>query len=149
RFRFVFSGLVSLAVALAAGVLAAAPAGAETKSVRIAKQFGISYLPLTVMEEKKLLEEHGKRLGLDLKTEWVQFVSGAPMNEAITSGNPASASGGVGPLLPIWGKTRGNIGVKGVAAINAMPLYLTSISPAVKPIKDFTAKDRIALPAVK
>jgi len=34
------------------------------------------------------------------------------------------ASGGIAPLLAIWGRTRGNIGVKGVAAINSMPLYL-------------------------
>ena len=124
-------------------------ADAQTTTVRIAKQFGVSYLPLTVMEERKLLEQHGKRLGIEIKTEWVQFVSGTPMNEAIISGNLDFASGGVGPLLTIWGKTRGNIGVKGVAAINAMPLYLNSINPNVKTIKDFTEKDRIALPAVK
>jgi len=145
--------LVSHFLWIACGVavlaLNAGPAGAETRTVRLAKQFGIPYLPLTVMEEKKLLEEHGKRLGLDLKTEWVQFVSGAPMNEAIISGNLDFASGGVGPLLTIWGKTRGNIGVKGVAVINAMPLYLNTINPDVKTIKDFSAKDRIALPAVK
>ncbi len=138
-----------LACTLVALALAAGPAGAETKTVRLAKQFGISYLPLTVMEGNKLLEKHGKRLGLDLKTEWVQFVSGTPMNEAIISGNLDFASGGVGPLLTVWGKTRGNIGVKGVAAINAMPLYVNTINPAVKTIKDFTDKDRIALPAVK
>jgi NitT/TauT family transport system substrate-binding protein len=126
-----------------------APAWAQTKTVRLAKQLGISYLPLTIMEEKKLLEEHGKRLGLDLKTEWVTFTSGAPMNEAIISGNLDFASGGVGPLLTIWSRTRNNIGVKGVAALNAMPLYLNTINPDVKTLKDFTPKDRIALPAVK
>jgi NitT/TauT family transport system substrate-binding protein len=140
---------LAAALAAAAGVLAADPAAAETKTVRIAKQFGISYLPLTVMEEKKLLEEHGKQLGLDLKTEWVQFTGGPPMNEAIISGNLDFASGGVGPLLTIWSRTRGRLGVKGVAALNSMPLYLNTINPAVKTIKDFTEKDRIALPAVK
>ncbi len=137
--------------ALAAATLVALPdaSAAQTITVRLAKQFGISYLPLTVMEGRKLLEEHGKRLGVDIKTEWVQFVSGTPMNEAIISGNLDFASGGVGPLLTIWGKTRGGIGVKGVAAINAMPLYLNTIDPKVQTIKDFTDKDRIALPAVK
>jgi NitT/TauT family transport system substrate-binding protein len=117
--------------------------------VRLAKQFGISYLPLTVIEEKKLLEAQGKKLGLELQTEWVKFTSGTPMNEAIVSGNLDFASGGVGPLLTIWGKTQGNLGVKGIAAINAMPLYLNTVNPDVKTIKDFTEKDRIALPAVK
>jgi NitT/TauT family transport system substrate-binding protein len=138
-----------LATALAATALAALGGAAHAQTVRIAKQFGISYLPLTMMEQKKLLEEHGKRLGLDLKPEWLRLVSGAPMNEAIISGNLDFASGGVGPLLTIWGRTRGNIGVKGVAAINSMPLYLNTINPDVKSIKDFTDKDRIALPAVK
>lgn len=141
---FVIGLLIAGAILSAAGL-----ARAQTKTVRLAKQFGISYLPLTVMEEKKLLESHGKRLGLDLATEWVKFTGGPPMNEAIISGSLDFASGGVGPLLSIWGKTRGNMGVKGVAALNAMPLYLNSINPDVKTIKDFTEKDRIALPAVK
>jgi NitT/TauT family transport system substrate-binding protein len=141
---------ISLGAMLVAALACLAPdANAQTRTVRIAKQFGISYLPLTIMEHNGLVEKHGKRLGLDLKAEWVQFVSGAPMNDAILSGNLDFASGGVGPLLTIWGKTRGNINVKGVAAINAMPIFLTSINPDVKTIKDFTEKDRIALPGVK
>lgn len=141
-------GLLVPAVA-AALAFAAGGATAQTKTIRIAKQFGVSYLPLTLMEQKRLLEEHGKRLGLDLKTEWIQFASGPAMNEAIISGNLDLASGGVGPLLTIWGRTRGNMGVKGVAAINSMPLYLNTINPNVKTIKDFGDNDRIALPAVK
>ena len=135
--------------AIAALSLAVLPAAAQTKTVRLAKQFGIGYLPLTIMEEKKLLEEHGKKLGLDLTTEWVKFTGGTPINEALISGNLDLAAGGVGPLLTIWGKTRGSLGVKGVAAINSMPLYLNTVNPDVKSIKDFTEKDRIALPAVK
>jgi NitT/TauT family transport system substrate-binding protein len=144
--RFRIWGRWSLALAAAVTMTASA---ASAQTVRIAKQFGISYLPLTMMEEKKLLEEHGKKLGLDLKTEWIRFTSGTPMNEAILSGNLDFASGGVGPLLTIWGRTRGNMGVRGVAAINAMPLYLNTINPNVKTIADFTENDRIALPAVK
>lgn len=139
----------ALAVSAAVALSATVPAAAQARTVRIAKQFGISYLPLTVMEEKNLLEEHGRQLGLELKTEWIQFTGGPPMNEAIISGNLDFASGGVGPLLTIWGRTRGGLGVKGVAALNSMPLYLNTINPAVKTIKDFTDKDRIALPAVK
>ena len=142
--RWIISALAALAVALPA-----AGAQAQSKTVRLAKQFGISYLPLTIMEQKQLFEAHAKKLGLNLKTEWVVFTSGAPMNEAIISGNLDFASGGVGPLLTIWGKTRTNLGVKGVSALNSMPLYLNTINPNVKTIKDFTDKDRIALPAVK
>lgn len=151
RNSYSVSGLSLQALALALGILAFGPtnATAETQTVRLAKQFGISYLPLTVMEDKKLLESQGKKLGLDLATEWVKFTSGTPMNEAILSGQLDFASGGVGPLLTIWGKTRSNVGVKGVAALNAMPLFLNTTNPNVKTLKDFTEKDRIALPAVK
>jgi NitT/TauT family transport system substrate-binding protein len=138
------AGLAAAAVALTADA-----AGAQTVTVRIAKQYGISYLPLTIMEEKKLLEAHGKKLGIEISTEWVQFTGGTPMNEALISGNLDFASGGVGPLLTIWSRTRTNLGVKGVAALNAMPLWLNTTNPEVKTIKDFTDKDRIALPAVR
>ena len=148
--RLILARLRVLAGALLAlAALASGPAEAQPRTVRLAKQFGISYLPLTLIEEKKLLEEHGRRLGLDLKTEWVQFSSGTPMNEALLSGNLDFASGGVGPLLTIWSRTQRNIGVKAVAALNAMPLYLNTVNPNVKSLADFTEKDRIALPAVR
>ncbi|MBV9114059.1 MAG: ABC transporter substrate-binding protein [Hyphomicrobiales bacterium] len=125
------------------------PALAETKTVRLAKQFGISYLPLTIIEKKGLLEAEGKKLGLDLNTEWLQFTGGAPMNEALISGTLDIVSGGVGPMLVIWGKTRNNLGVKGIASLNSMPLYLNTTNPDVRTIKDFSAKDKIGLPTVK
>jgi len=124
-------------------------AHAEVDTVRIAKQYGISYLPLTMMEEQKLLEKHAKTEGIDLKVEWLRFSAGTGMNEALLSGNLDFAGGGVGPMLTIWGKTQNNYKVKGVAALNAMPLYLVTTNPNVKTIKDFTEKDKIALPAVK
>jgi NitT/TauT family transport system substrate-binding protein len=139
---------VAVMCAASAFVLIATVAEAQT-IVRIGKQFGIAYLPLTIMEHKKVLEEHGRRRGLDLKAEWMRFGSGARVNEAILSGSLDLGSGGIGPLLTIWGKTRGNIGIKGVAALSSMPLYLNTINPNVKSIRDFSDNERIALPAVK
>src|SRR5690348_7123501 len=75
------------AIAALASMAATSPGQAETRVVRIAKQFGISYLPLTIMEQKKLLEAEGKKQGLDLSTEWLKFTGGPPMNEALVSGN--------------------------------------------------------------
>ena len=124
-------------------------AWAEVSTVRIAKQFGISYLPLTVMESEKLLEKHGKAEGLDLKTEWLRFTGGSGMNDALLSGNLDFASGGVGPLLTIWGKTRSNLGVKAVGTLNAMPLYLVTTKPGAKTIADLSPQDRIAMPVAK
>jgi NitT/TauT family transport system substrate-binding protein len=138
--------LVTLA---AAAALPATTAQAQPKPVRLAKQFGISYLPLMVMEHEKLFEAHCKSASVEIATEWMQFTAGTAMNDAILSGNLDLASGGVGPLLTIWGKTRANLAVKAVAALNAMPIHLVTTNPAVKTIADFTDKDRIALPAVK
>ncbi|HXO70487.1 MAG TPA: ABC transporter substrate-binding protein [Bradyrhizobium sp.] len=143
-----FKTLVAAAIGLLSiGFSGAAHAEADT--VRIAKQFGISYLPLTLMEEEKLFEQQAKKQGLDIKVEWLRLSAGAPMNDAILSGNLDFASGGVGPLLTIWGKTQTNVMVKGVAALNAMPLYLVTTNPNIKTIKDYTEKDKIALPGVK
>ncbi len=140
-----FGGVV-LAFAFSAGNVAAQ----ETKEVRLAKQFGVSYLPLTVIEERKLIEKHAKSSGLgDIKVEWSRLSAGAPMNDGLLSRSLDVAAGGVGPLVTIWARTKGNLNVKGISAINSMPLYLNTINPNVKSLKDFTEKDRIALPAVK
>ena len=71
------------------------------------------------------------------------------LDDLIKAGNLDFASGGVSPLVTIWARTQGNLKVKGICALNSMPLYLNTINPEVKTIKDFTDKDRIALPAVR
>jgi NitT/TauT family transport system substrate-binding protein len=71
------------------------------------------------------------------------------MNDALLSDSLHFASGGVAPMITLWAKTRSNYGVKAVSALNSMPLYLNTRNPNVKTIKDFTGKDKIALPAVK
>jgi len=136
-------------LAAAIVLFATAPANAEPRVVKIATQYGISYLPLTIMAEKKLLEQEGKKLGLDLAPEWLRLTAGPPMNEALISGNLDFASGGVGPMVTIWARTQGGLKVKGIASLNSMPLWLNTINPDVKTIADFTEKDRIALPAVR
>ena len=138
-----------LPLLFAAALLFVGSAKAETRTVRIATQYGISYLPMTIMAEKNLLEAEGKKRGLDLKAEWVRFTGGPPMNEALISGNLDFASGGIGPFVTIWSRTHENFKVKGITALDSMPLYLNTINPDVKTIKDFTDKDRIALPAVR
>jgi NitT/TauT family transport system substrate-binding protein len=131
-------------------ILVAGTAHAEVSEVRLAQQFGIGYLPLHVLEAQKLIQKHAAKAGIkDIKVSWTKFGAGNAMNEAILSGNLDFASGGVGPLLTIWSKTKGIYDVKGVAAINSMPLFLNTINPNVKTLKDFTDKDKIALPAVK
>lgn len=140
-----------LSLAAGAVLLTAAMASrAEVSELRIAQQYGISYLPLMILEDQKLVEKHAKAAGIpDLKVSWSKFAGGNVMNDALLSGSLHFASGGVGPLVTLWAKTRGNYDVRAAAAMNSMPLYLTTRNPDVKTLKDFTAKDKIALPAVK
>ena len=137
---------VFLAVALGTWMQAAR---AEMSEINVAQQYGISYLPLMIMEDQKLIEKHAKAAGVDVKVGWAKFAGGNVMNDALLSNSLQFASGGVGPLVTLWAKTRGNLDVKAVSAINSMPLYLTTRNPDVKTLKDFTSKDKIALPAVK
>ena len=124
-------------------------ASAELAEINVAQQYGIGYLPLMLMEEQKLIEKHAKAAGVDVKVGWAKFAGGNVMNDALLSNSLQFASGGVGPLVTLWSRTKGNLDVKAVSAINSMPLYLNTRNPNVKTIKDFTEKDRIALPAVK
>ena len=141
------SGLTFAAAVLSWAIVPAAHA--ETSEIHVSRQYGISYLPLMIMEDQKLIEKHAKASGIDVKVDWSKFASGAVMNDALLSGNLQFASGGVAPFTTLWAKTRSNLDVKAVAAINSMPLYLVTNNPKVKTLKDFTDKDKIALPAVK
>jgi NitT/TauT family transport system substrate-binding protein len=141
-----FAGRALAVVALSAVALGAR---AEVAELKVAQQYGISYLPLMIMEEQKLIEKHAKAAGVDVSVGWAKFAGGNVMNDALLSGSLHFASGGVGPLITLWSRTKGNLDVKAVAAINSMPLFLNTRNPNVKSLKDFTEKDKIALPAVK
>lgn len=122
----------------------------EVGEIVLAPQFGLAYLPLHVMKNQKLVEAQLAKNGLpNTKVSWGQTTGGASANEALLSGNMHVVSGGVGPLLTIWDKTKGNADVRGIGCFDATALYLNTINPAVKTLKDFTDKDRIAMPAVK
>ena len=136
------------ALLLALGLLAPA-LRAEMSEIKVAQQYGISYLPLMIMEEQKLIEKHAKAAGVDVRVGWARFAGGNVMNDALLSNSLQFASGGVGPLVTLWSRTKGNLDVRAVSAINSMPLYLNTRNPNVKTLKDFGDKDRIALPAVK
>jgi NitT/TauT family transport system substrate-binding protein len=117
--------------------------------IKVAKQYGISYLPLMLMEDQKLIEKYAKAAGTDVSVGWATFAGGNVMNDALLSNGLQFASGGVAPFLTLWSRTRGNLDVKAIGAINSMPLYLVTRNPSVKSLADFTEKDRIGLPAVK
>lgn len=148
--RSALSALAKVACAAVAFAGLSGPAAAEQGELRIAKQYGLGYLTLMVMEDKKLLEKHAKEAGMgDLKVTWATFRSSDTMNDALLSNTVDFVCLGITGLGTIWARTRGNIDVRAVSGLNALPLQLNTRSPNIKGIADFTDKDKIAVPAIK
>ena len=138
------------ALAATAALVTATAALAEANVVRAAKQYGIGYLQLMVMEDQKLVEKQAKAAGLgDVTAEWATFRSSDVMNDALISGSLDFVCLGIPGLATIWSKTRGNYDVRAAAGLNALPLFLNVRDPSIKSIRDFKEGQRIALPAVK
>ncbi|WP_161557157.1 ABC transporter substrate-binding protein [Acidisarcina polymorpha] len=112
---------------------------------------GLSYLPLTIMEKNKLLEKHAAALGFNATLQVKHYPTAAPMYDDLLSGKIGFAGGGVTQLLTSWDKTHADpiLEVKGIATLNAMPLYLVTSNTKVKTVADFTSKDKIAVVAVR
>ncbi|MEP7328046.1 MAG: ABC transporter substrate-binding protein [Betaproteobacteria bacterium] len=141
---------VAVAIATAWGMLFAPIVAAEQNELRIAKQYGLGYLTLMVMEDQQLVEKAAKAAGFpDLKVSWNTFRSSDVMNDALLSGSVDFVCLGITGIGTIWARTRGNIDVRAVSGLNVLPLQLNTRSPNIKGINDFTEKDKIALPAVK
>ena len=125
-------------------------ARAESPEVNVAQQYGVSFLPLMVMEREKLVEKHAKAAGLgDVKVSWVKVAGPSVMNDGVVSGALQFIAVGAPSLITLWDKTRDSVGVKGVSAMTTYPLYLNVRNPNVKSIKDFSDKDKIAVPSIK
>jgi NitT/TauT family transport system substrate-binding protein len=132
-------------------VLVAAPAFAETNEIRCAQQYGTSYLALMLMQDQKLVEKHAKQAGLgDVKVTWAKLGGPGAMNDALLSGGLDFGTGGVPSLITLWAKTKGTpLEVRGVGALNDMPVELITSNPKVKSVKDFGPGDKIAVTTVK
>jgi NitT/TauT family transport system substrate-binding protein len=137
-----------LAAAAGLGALAAPQPAFAEGTLRIAGQYGIVYLLLNVARDQHLIEQEGRKEGIDIHVDWVRLSGGAAVNDALLSGAVDIAGAGVGPLLTVWDRTLGRQNVKGVASLGDFPYFLVSDDPKVKTIADFTSRDRIALPAV-
>lgn len=140
----------SLIAACAVALLPSGPAHAEQSELRVAEQFGVAYLPFVVMQKQRLIEKHAAKNGLpSVKVSWLKLGGGSSMNDALISGNLDFASSGIPAFLILWSKTKGSANVRVAAGLNNIPVFLNTVNPKVKSIRDFTEADKIALPAVK
>jgi NitT/TauT family transport system substrate-binding protein len=125
-------------------------ARAEVDVVKIPKGAGgVGFLPLVVMEEKKLVEQEAQKMGLKLGAEYIKFGGPSVVNDMLLSGAAHFAPAGPPAFITIWDKTIANMKVRGVAAMTSIPMYLNTNAPHLKSLKDLTANDKIAVTAVK
>ncbi|HWL67029.1 MAG TPA: ABC transporter substrate-binding protein [Geminicoccus sp.] len=142
--------IATLSAVAALGLGVATEAHAEADALRVAKQYGLGYIQLMIMEEEGLVEKHLQKAGMgDVTVEWATFRSSDVMNDALISGNIDFASLGPTGIVTIWERTKGSYDVKVAAGLNALPWILTVRDPSIKSIADFDDDDRIAVPAVK
>jgi len=136
-----------LALLLAAVALSAK---AELGEINVAQQYGVSFLPLLLMERDKLVEKHARAEGLgEIRVTWVKVAGPSVMNDGVISGALQFIAVGAPSLITLWDKTKENVQVKGMSAMTTYPLYLNVRNPNVKSIRDFSDQDKIAVPSVK
>src|SRR3954466_11139721 len=136
-------------IAAAALVFASTAAHAEVSEITIAQQFGVSFLPLMIMERDGLIEKHAKAAGIEVKPNWQKVAGPSVINDGLLSGNVHFGAVGAPSLVTLWSRTKSNVGVKGVAAMTSYPLYFVTRNPELKSLKDLSQKDKIAIPSVK
>jgi NitT/TauT family transport system substrate-binding protein len=138
-------------IALALAFVVTAPAYADVSEVRVARQPGLVYLPIMILEQEHLLEKAAKKRGIDnLKVTFSVFNSGGAGVDALLSGNVDLVTSGATNMLTAWSATKGTPNeVRGVAGNGALPMLLVSRNPKVKTIADFTAADKIAVPTIR
>jgi NitT/TauT family transport system substrate-binding protein len=130
----------------------ATPVRAEVSEVRISYGYGVLYLPLMIMNSEQLLEKHAKAAGLgDVKATYRVLDGGNVINDAMLSGALDIASIGVAGFLTLWAKAKDNpaLEIRGLSGMSSSSIYLMTRNPNVKSLKDFTDKDRIAVPGIK
>jgi NitT/TauT family transport system substrate-binding protein len=140
-----------LKLALVAALVAfSGTAHAEVDVVKIPKGAGgVGFLPLIVMEEKKLVEAEAQKTGLALKAEYIKLGGPAVVNDMLLAGAAHFAPAGPPAFITIWDRTRANMKVMGVAAMTSIPMYLNTKAAHLKSLKDLTPNDKIAVTAVK
>ncbi|HEU0159740.1 MAG TPA: ABC transporter substrate-binding protein [Hyphomicrobiaceae bacterium] len=126
-------------------------ARAETEVIRIPRGAGgVGFLPLLIMEQRGLVERQARALGAaNLKVDWIKLGGPAVVNDLLLSGAADIVVAGPPAFLTLWDRTRETLKVKGVAAMNSIPMYLNTRAGHLHSLKDLSANDKIAVTAVK
>ncbi|MEI9804589.1 MAG: ABC transporter substrate-binding protein [Pseudolabrys sp.] len=137
-------------LALAALASMPLPAKAETSELRVPLGAGgFGFLPLHMMKQYGLVEKKAAEAGLKLTVNWANVGGPAVMNDALLAGSADFISAGPPAFLILWDRTKGNAGVKGVAAMSSIPMYLNTSDEKLKSLDDIREDEKIAVTAVK
>jgi NitT/TauT family transport system substrate-binding protein len=139
-------------VLLSLALLAITPltAKAEIAELRVPLGAGgFGFLPLHMMKQYGLIEKKAAEAGLKVTVNWSNVGGPAVMNDALLSGSADFISAGPPAFLVLWDKTKGNAGVKGVAAMSSMPMYLNTHADHLRTLDDIRDDEKIAVTAVK
>ena len=136
---------------LALILLVAGAARPERTEIRVAEQYGLTFLPLMIMRDGRLVEAHARRLGMrEAHVTWIKLGAVSSINDALLAGELEFAAGGVPSLVTLWSKTRATPReVRAVGALGDVPNELVVSRPEVKSIRDLGPEDKIAVTAVK
>src|SRR5437667_8391080 len=105
-----------------------------------------------VMDREQLIEKRAKAAGLgDVKVEWKTFDGGNVINDAMLAGALDVAGIGIPGFLTLWAKAKDNpaLEVRALTGMSSSSMYLMTRNPQVKTLKDFSERDRIAVPGIK
>lgn len=126
------------------------PARAETATVRIVVPLDLAALPLIVAAHDRLIEKQAAAHGLSVSVQWLVPNGGNPIDELLRGQADIVATPDLAEFILAWDQRSGTPQeIRALAALARMPYQLLSRNPAIATIRDFTAKDRIAVPALK
>ena len=97
------------------------------------------------------MEKHIGLAGLKPEITWRSLDGGSTINDAMISGALDIAGIGAPGFITLWAKAR-NIpasAVMGLCGLGGGALWLNTNNPNIKTLRDFTAKDKIAVPGIK
>lgn len=137
-------GVLVAALTLTSASCGGAETGAngEVTEIRIAKQFGIGYTPLTVLEHRpEILEKHLP----GVKLTWKQLGAGTSIRDAMLAEELDVGSGGAGPVID--GLTKG-VEFAIATGLVQMPMWAVAPPSGPKKLTDIGPGDKIAIPGI-
>jgi NitT/TauT family transport system substrate-binding protein len=143
--------LTAVAGAAAVGLAAWAPGvAADPPSVRLLRSSDLAALPLIVVEHDHLIEKQAQARGLGTVTvRWLDPAGGA-LDALVNGQADLVPTLDLAQFAAAWDERSGAPQeIRALVALAQTPYLLLSRNPAIATIRDFTAKDRIAVPAVK